>query len=108
MEKLILENKWLFKQFTLINKTAMSVYGAVQGGEGQNFYLCYTEFENGVFGWVKESRSFETAIEIYDQYTANDGWDIVNQLVDVFGDYLTKITFEEIAKWEIELAEVEL
>lgn len=107
MEEKIKTNKWLFKQFTIINRTATTVYGAIQGGIDMNFYKCHTEYENGVFGWVKESRAFNTAIEIYEQYSANDGWDIINQLEDEFGEDLINIEFEEIAKWERELADFE-
>jgi len=99
------KNKWLFKQFTIINRTATSVYSAIQGGIDMNFYKCYTEYENGVFGWIKESRAFYTAIEIYDQYTSSDGWDIMNQLEDEFGDELVNMEYAEISKWENELIE---
>jgi DNA replication protein DnaD len=104
MKEIIEKNKWLFKQFTMMNRTATSVYGAIQGGIDLNFYKCYTEYENGVFGWVKESRAFNTAVEIYEQYTANDGWDIINQLEVEFGDELLNIEYDEISKWENELA----
>lgn len=107
MEEIIKKNKWLFKQFTIMNRTAASVYDAIQGGIGMNFYKCHTEYENGVFGWVKESRAFITAIEIYEQYTANDGWDIINQLEVEFGDELLNIEYDEISKWENELASYE-
>lgn len=105
MEEKIKNNKWLFKQFTIINITATTVYTAIQGGIDMNFYKCYAEYENGVFGWLKEKRAFETAILIYEQYTANDGWDIVNQIEEAFGDDLINIEFEEIEKWEIALAD---
>jgi hypothetical protein len=105
MKEKISKNKWLFKQFTIINRTAMSVYNAVQGGVGMNFYGCYCEFEDGVFGWIKESKSFETALEIYEQYTSNDAWDTISQLEDIFGDDLKTISYEEISELEIELSE---
>lgn len=107
MKEKIEKDKWLFKQFTLINRTATIVYEAIQGGIGMNFYKCYTEYESGVFGYIKEYKSFITAIDIYDKYTANDGWDIINQLADEFGDELANIEYEEISKWEKELSEVE-
>lgn len=107
MEEKIKKNKWLFKQFTIINRTAMIVYGAIQGGIGNNFYNCYCEYENGVFGWVKESRAFETALEVYEHYTANDAWDIISQLEDEFGDELKTISYEQISHYENELCDVE-
>jgi hypothetical protein len=100
MEKLIKENEWLFKQFTIINRSATIIYSAIQGGIDMNFYQCYKEYQDGVFGYIKENTSFETAIEIYEQYTSNDGWDIINQLEEVFGDGLSEITYSEIVKWE--------
>ena len=106
MENKINKKKWLFKQFTMINRTASSVYGAIQDGIDMNFYQCYQEYQKGVFGWVKENTAFETAIEIYEQYTANDGWDIINQLEEEFGDDLAKIEYADIYKWEVELSEV--
>ncbi len=90
-----------------MNRTAMSVYGAVQGGVGMNFYSCHMEFEDGVFGWVKESTSFNVALEIYEQYTSNDAWDILSQLEEIFGDDLKTISYEEISELENELANVE-
>ena len=109
-EKIYANNqiKWLFKQFTIINRTAIYVYSAVQGGLEQNFYNCYCEYEDGTFGWVKESNSFCTAIQIYDLYTANDGWDIIGQLEDLFEEDLKNITAEQIAIFEKELEEIEL
>lgn len=107
MKEKIQKNKWLFKQFTIINRTAMTVYGAIQGGIGMNFYNCHSEYENGVFGWVKESRAFETALEIYEQYTANDAWDIISQLEDEFEDDLKTILYEEISEYENELCDVQ-
>lgn len=108
MENKINKNKWLFKQFTLINRTAIFVYNAMQGGVDMNFYQCYIEYQDGVFGWVKEDRAFETAVEIYDQYTGNDGWDIINQLEDEFDGDLAKVEYSLIQKYEREFAELEL
>ena len=108
MEEKIKNNKWLFKQFTIINRTAIAVYGAIQGGIDMNFFKCYSEYQDGVFGWIKENRAFETAILIYEQYSANDGWDIVSQLEEEFGDDLLNIEYAEIAKWENELADYDL
>lgn len=105
MKDKVLKNKWLFKQFAIINRTAMFVYGVVQGGIGSNFYNCHLEYEYGVFGWVKESRSFETAMEIYEFYSANDSWDIISQLEDIFGDELKTITYKEITEFENELCD---
>lgn len=107
MKDKIEKNKWLFKQFTIINRTATIVYNAIQGGIDMNFYTCHTEYENGVYGWIKEHKTFNTAIEVYEQYTANDGWDIINQLEDIFGDDLINIEYDEIFKWEKELQEIE-
>ena len=105
MEQKIKENKWLFKQFTIIHRTAISVYSAIQNGNDTNLYHCYVEFQNDVFGWIKENTAFEKAIEIYEQYTANDGWDILNQLENVFGEDLATIEYADIEKWETELAD---
>lgn len=107
MKEKIEKNKWLFKQFTIINRTANIVYGAIQGGIGMNLYNAHSEYERGVFGWVKEHRSFETAMQIYEQYTENDGWDIIEQLDDTFGDDLKTISYDDISKYEIELADYE-
>ncbi len=103
MKEIIQNNKWLFKQFTIINRTAMSVYSAIQGGVGANFYFCYLEYENGVFGWVKESAAFLTALEIYNQYTGNEAWDIVSELEDLLGEDLKNMAYEDIAEYENEL-----
>lgn len=78
LDKLTKEQIRIFKNFYLINETAKSVYNAIQGGIDMNFYKCYNEYENGVFGWIKEKTSFETAIEIYEIFTSNDGWDVFN------------------------------
>jgi len=108
MKEKIEKNKWLFKQFTMINRTAMSIYEAVQGGVGMNFYSCHCEYENGVFGWVKESRAFQIGLEIYEQYTSNDGWEIISELERIFEEELANISYEEISELEIELRDVEL
>ncbi len=107
MKDKIEQNKWIFKQFTIINRVAKMVYDAVQGGIDMNFYECYCEYENGRYGFIKEAKSFNKAVEIYEYITANDGWDIVNQLEDEFGDDIRKIKPDEILEWENKLSDVE-
>ncbi len=84
--KITKHNKYLLKPASQINSTAQLVYGAIQGGNELNFFLCNAEYENGRFGWVKENTAFETAIQIYEEYTANDGYDIVNEIREEFPD----------------------
>ncbi len=67
-----------------INETAQLVYSAVQGGKGLNFFKCYNEYEEGVFGWIKEHNSFCVAINVYELYTANEGWDNYNDILEEF------------------------
>jgi hypothetical protein len=105
MNKKIIDNKWRFKQFCLINKTAKLVYDAVQGGIAMNFYACFSEFESGVFGWTKEAHSFQAAILIYEEFTGNDAWDILSELEEIFGDELEKFSFEELVLIEKSLTD---
>lgn len=107
MKDKIYKNKWLFKQFTIINRTAAYVYGAVQGGNNMNFYKAYSEYQNGVFGWIKECKSFETGLDIYEYYTSNDAWDVISQLEDEFGDELCEMSYDDICKYEYELSSYE-
>ena len=79
------DREWLLKQAKLINETAQIIYGAVQsGGIDLNFFKCYELYQDGVFGWVKENSSFETAMDIYEVYTNNDSWDDYNRIVEEF------------------------
>lgn len=96
-------NKWLFRQFAIINKTAMFVYESVQGGKGQNFYACNMEENDGIYGWIKESFCFLKALEIYEYFTANESSDIISELEDVFGDELRSITYKQIVEIENEI-----
>ena len=80
-KQLIKENKWLFEQFIRINNTAQIIYAGIQnGGIDLNFFKCNQEYEDGRFGYIKENTAFETAIQIYEEYTSNDGWDNVCQI----------------------------
>lgn len=95
MKDLILQNKRLFLQFLRINRVAALVYNAMQGGIPMNFYKCYCEYNDGIFGWLKEYTAFNAAIEIHEEYTANEVWDDIAELEDTFGDYLRNVTPEE-------------
>jgi hypothetical protein len=105
MDEIVKKNWWAFKQFTIINRTAQQVYSAVQGGVDLNFYGCYCEYENGRFGFIKESRSLSVAIEIYDNITANEGWEIINQVDAELDGKLSETPVETILEWEKQLAE---
>ncbi len=99
------KDKYNLKQFVMINNIATHVYNAIQGGVPLNFYACFIEYENGVFGWKKEAVSFQTAIDIYEDITANEAWDIIHDLDE--DDYLKKMTPQEIKKLEQELSDYE-
>ena len=99
VEKMDRNQRYLAKQASLINATAQSVYGAVQGGIDLNFFLCYEEYEDGVFGWKKEHVCFMTAIEIYENFTGNDGWDIYNQIMEEF-ESIKLMQADEIKEWD--------
>lgn len=98
--------KRLFKQFTIINRTASICYKHIQGGLDGNFYAYYKEYEGGRFGWIKEARAFECAVEVYENFTSNEAWDILNEIDDTFGEDLLQMTFNEIADWEEILEEI--
>jgi len=99
------DQKWNFKQFAMINRTAGFVYNAVQGGNDLNFYNCQKEYDEGRFGWVKEVRSFDEAIEIYDYYTGNEGRDIIAECEESFGAELGILEYSDIVELERQLAD---
>lgn len=80
------------------------VYDAIQGGIDQNFYQCHIEYEDGRFGNMKEHTAFCAAINIYDEYTANDGWELVGQFEDDL-EGLDKLEYKEIRAFEKEFEE---
>jgi len=103
------QNKWLFKQFTIINRTASIIYSAIQGGIDLNFYNCYKEYEDGKFGNIKENSAFETAITMYEYFTGNDAWDVIRDLEEAFGEStLSNLEYSTILKWEHTLVDFEL
>lgn len=109
MKELNKEEKWMLKQFTIMNKIARIVYNKNYYGSPQNFYDCFVAYEDGVFGWIKEYNSFKTAIEIYDEMTNNDGLDIISNLGESIGDEeLRKMTAEDISNWYKELQNYEI
>lgn len=104
MRKEVEEHKWAFKQFIKIQRTATYVYSGIQGGIDMNFYECYKQYENGIFGYVKERNSFMIAIDIYDYYTANEAWEIISEIEDELGeDYLASLSVEELKEIEKQL-----
>lgn len=109
LEKVIKNNqtRFLFKEFVKINETAQMVYSAVQGGIDLNFLSCYKQYEDGTFGYVKEAGSFTTGMEIYENLTGNDGWDMISQAEDEFGDnFFDNMTPEEIKSIRKQLSEL--
>lgn len=94
-ENKIIQNKWLFDAFIKMNNTACCVYQAAHNGVKQNFFHCYLEFENGVFGWIKEANSFRAAVFIDESYTMNDGWDVLSQVESEMPE-LTDMPIEEL------------
>lgn len=101
--------KYLIKQFTIVNHIAYTIYQTMHNGTGQNFYYGYKEFEKGIFGWGKEASSFESAAEIYEYCYANEFWDIIQELEEEFGhEALVNLSFDEIEQLRKELADFEL
>ncbi len=101
-------NKWNIKQFCIINLIAGKVYNAIQGGNDQNFYFCYKEYGNGIFGWIKEKTAFDTAIEIYEEMTANEAWDIIAQIDEDNGEsFLEMLSVKEINEYRQKYQDVE-
>lgn len=101
--------KHSLKQFTMIHKIALMVYLNNYNGSHHNLYNSFKEYNNGVFGWIKEYKSFETAIQIYDEMTANEGMDILEELENELGeDFLSQMTYGQIKEHENDLADFEL
>lgn len=107
MKQLNNQEKWLLKQFTIINRVGNSIYTRTHHGVPQNLYSCFVQYEKGVWGWMKESTCFEVAISIYDDLLSNDGFDIIGQLEEFMGDELKSMTYEEILEWEKKLSDIE-
>lgn len=108
LKKLNKHQMWLLKQFIVMHKVAYTIYTSMHHGSEQNLYKAYREYENGVFGWVKESNCFFVGVVIYDDLKANDGFDIINDLEDSLGEeYTSEMSYQDIVKWEEELQEIE-
>ncbi len=100
------QTKELFRHFALMIQTAYEVYRAVQGGEAMNFYMCYKEYDTpteenkqGRYGWIKEHRCFERAVDIHAMFTASESWDLLEEIEDEFGEDLLELTYEEIVDY---------
>lgn len=91
------------KQFCLINKIAGMVNNHTNQCIPLNFYNCYWQYQNGGFCWVREANAFKIAVDIYDEFTSNDGWEIISDL----NNYIFNMTAEEILKHESELSDYE-
>ena len=107
MQELNSHEKWMLKQFTIINSVANTIYTRTHHGVNQNLYSCFIEYENGVFGWIKEATCYQIAINVYDELLANEGLEIIGQLEEILGDELKNMTYDEIKEWERKLSDIE-
>ena len=94
IEQLISKDKYFFLQFLKIQRIARIIHQGLHGGVDLNYYDCYCSYENdNVFGWVKEASSFQCAVQVYDEMTSNDGWDIISDYEnDGHGELLQSMT----------------
>lgn len=78
------EQKRLLEVAKKINETAQHVYSVCQGATDLNFFKCRLELEDGRIGWIRECRSLEAAISIYELYTYSEGQDIYEEIIEAF------------------------
>lgn len=106
MRELILKNKDLFLLFAKLHRVASKIYAQHYGGVSINLYDCYKKVnDDGMFAWVREAKSFLSAMEVTELLTQTEVSDLIDEFDEVFGEELRKLYPWVIAEFEKELLE---